>query len=110
AVPARAAPALVDAGREVVAPEVVALRLPAAGPVAGALAWVIDLVVRMVILMVLGMVLGLLGGLGEGVYLVAMFLVFWAYPIVFEVVWRGQTPGKRVLGLRVVAGDGAPVG
>ena len=110
AVQAHAAPAMLDTWREVVTPEGVALRLPAAGPVPRALAWIIDLVVRMVILMVLGMVLGLLGGLGEGVYLVAMFLVFWAYPIVFEVVWRGQTPGKRVLGLRVVAGDGAPVG
>ena len=38
-----------------------------------------------------------------------MFLVFWAYPIVLEVCW-GRTLGKRVLGLRVVARDGAPLG
>jgi hypothetical protein len=36
--------------------------------------------------------------------------VVWAYPVVFEAMWHGQTPGKRAMGLRVVAGDGAPVG
>ena len=38
-----------------------------------------------------------------------MFLLFWGYPIVLE-VWFGQTLGKRALGLRVVARDGAPLG
>ncbi|WP_425501812.1 RDD family protein [Pseudoxanthomonas broegbernensis] len=111
AAPSRAAtPAMLDTYREVVTPEGVALHLPAAGPVPRALAWGVDLFVRMAVLLVLSMVLGMLGGLGQGLYLVGMFLVVWGYPIVFEVLWRGQTPGKRALGLRVVAGDGAPVG
>ena len=38
-----------------------------------------------------------------------MFLVYWAYPIVCEALW-GRTLGKRALGLRVLARDGAPVG
>src|SRR5690606_41981782 len=57
-----------------------------------------------------GTILALLGGLGQGLYLVCLFVVVWAYRIVFEVAWNGRTPGKRVLGLRVVGGDGAPVG
>ncbi|MBO9717274.1 MAG: RDD family protein [Pseudoxanthomonas sp.] len=101
---------MLDTYREVLTPEGVALQLPAAGPVPRALAWLIDLLVRMAILMVLSMVLGMLGGLGQGLYVIGLFLVYWAYPIVLEAAWNGQTPGKRALGLRVVAGDGAPVG
>ena len=101
---------MLDTYREVVTPEGVALHLPAAGPVPRALAWGIDLAARLGLLSLLSLVLALLGGFGQGMYLIAAFLLFWAYPIAFEALWRGQTPGKRVLGLRVVAGDGAPVG
>jgi hypothetical protein len=54
--------------------------------------------------------LGLLGATGQGLYLVVLFLVFWAYPIVLEALWNGYTPGKKAMSLRVVAADGAPVG
>ena len=101
---------MLDTYREVVTPEGVALHLPAAGPLPRALAWVIDLAVRLGILAVVGTVLGLMGAAGQGVYLVILFLVFWAYPIVLEAMWNGQTPGKRALSLRVVSANGAPVG
>ncbi|MXV32943.1 RDD family protein [Xanthomonas sp. LMG 8989] len=100
---------MLDTYREVITPEGVPLQLPAAGAVPRALAWLIDLALRFALLTAMGMFLGLLGGLGQGLYLVAMFLVFWGYPIVLE-GWRGQTLGKQALGLRVVARDGAPVG
>lgn len=101
---------MLDTYREVVTPEGVALHLPAAGPLPRALAWGIDLAVRLGILVLVGMFLRLLGAAGQGVYLVILFLVFWAYPIVFEAMWNGQTLGKRALSLRVVSADGAPVG
>lgn len=101
---------MLDTVRIVDTPEGIALRLPAAGPVPRALAWAIDLAIRMALLMLFGMVLGMLGSTGAGLYLVALFVVFWGYPILCEGLFGGQTPGKRVLGLRVVAGDGAPVG
>lgn len=43
--------------------------------------------------------------------LVLPFLVFFGYPIVFETTWRGggRTPGKALLGLRVVTVEGAPI-
>jgi uncharacterized RDD family membrane protein YckC len=37
---------------------------------------------------------------------VAAFVVLWGYPIAFELFWRGQTPGKRLLGMRVIQEGG----
>jgi uncharacterized RDD family membrane protein YckC len=101
---------MLDTFREVHTPEGVALRLPAAGPVPRALAWLIDLGIRVGVLGALGAVLGVLGRAGVGVYLVGSFLMLWAYPVVCEAMFDGQTPGKRAMELRVVSADGAPVG
>ena len=53
---------------------------------------------------------GMLGKFGSGLYMIVLFVVFWGYPVVFEALYGGQTPGKRALGLRVVSADGAPIG
>ena len=37
------------------------------------------------------------------------FIVFVGYFIVFEAAWNGQTPGKRLLGIRVVRDGGYPI-
>lgn len=37
------------------------------------------------------------------------FIIAWGYFIYFEVMWRGQTPGKRIAKIRVVRDDGRPV-
>ncbi len=50
-----------------------------------------------------------LGGLGIGLYLVIWFVLSWFYGGVFETMWNGQTPGKRLLGLRVLNVDGQPI-
>src|SRR4051812_10678443 len=41
--------------------------------------------------------------------LLAIFVVIWGYHIFFELVWNGQTPGKRLAGLRVLTTRGEPV-
>ncbi len=43
-----------------------------------------------------------------GVLAVTAGLMPVAGPLVFEVAWRGQTPGKRLLALRVLSRDGSP--
>src|SRR5258708_13091673 len=40
--------------------------------------------------------------------LLYVFITF--YHLFFEFLWNGQTPGKRVFGLRVVQTNGLPVG
>jgi uncharacterized RDD family membrane protein YckC len=100
---------MLDTYREVITPEGVPLHLPAAGPVPRALAWAIDFIIRIAALMLLSIPLAVLGEFGQGLYLGLMFLLMWAYTIVQEALW-GRTVGKRVLGLRVVAQDGAPIG
>ena len=99
-----------DTVRNVYTPEGVALRLPAAGPVPRSIAWLIDTAIRLGILLVTSLVVSLIGKAGYGIYLLVYFMVFWGYPILCEVLFDGQTPGKRALELRVVADDGAPVG
>jgi uncharacterized RDD family membrane protein YckC len=91
-------------------PEGVALYLEPAGVVPRGLAWLIDFGIRLGAYMVLAMVFAALGAAGIGLFLLALFALLWLYPVLFEVLWHGQTPGKRMMGLRVVAADGVPVG
>jgi uncharacterized RDD family membrane protein YckC len=51
--------------------------------------------------------------LGESVAIalivIIVFMVLFGYFIVFEALWNGQTPGKKLLGLRVVRDGGYPI-
>lgn len=40
---------------------------------------------------------------------VLVFLLIFAYFLLFEWLWGGQTPGKKITGLRVMYDDGRPV-
>ncbi|WP_282297635.1 RDD family protein [Stenotrophomonas sp. PS02289] len=100
---------MLDTYREVITPEGVPLHLPAAGPIPRALAWGIDFAIRVAGLLLMSIPLAFLGDFGQGLYACLMFLTMWAYTIVQEAIW-GRTLGKRVLNLRVVAHDGAPIG
>ncbi len=43
-------------------------------------------------------------------YTVASFLILFGYNILFETVGSGRTPGKRLIGLRVIRSEGLSVG
>ena len=45
----------------------------------------------------------------QALLIVIVFLIFSAYFAFFEWIWNGQTPGKRMLKLRVIREDGRPV-
>jgi uncharacterized RDD family membrane protein YckC len=44
-----------------------------------------------------------------GLGILLLFAILFGYFILFETLWSGQTPGKRLLHLRVISGDGRPV-
>jgi len=43
------------------------------------------------------------------VLIIVLFLIFSGYFVFFEWLWNGQTPGKRLMKLRVIREDGRPV-
>jgi len=79
--------------------------------VARGFALVIDLLIGGVVMFLLSLAaIPLdLGGLGGGLFLLAVFVIQWFYPVLFEVLARGQTPGKKMLGIAVVNDDLSPV-
>lgn len=101
---------MLDTYREIETPEGVELHLRAAGPVARALAYSIDLLLRGAVIFVLSIVLSVTGRFGMGMFMIVIFLMEWFYPVLFEVYRNGETPGKRLFGLRVVNDNGTPVG
>ncbi len=44
------------------------------------------------------------------VLIILYFIFQWGYFVLFETVWAGQTPGKRLVKIRVVREDGRPIG
>jgi uncharacterized RDD family membrane protein YckC len=101
---------LLDTARAVETPEGVTIDLRVAGPVPRSLCFAIDFGIRAVAYLGLAIGRATLGRFGMGVLLIAFFGLEWFYPVLFEVYAEGATPGKRMLGLRVVHDDGVPVG
>lgn len=100
---------MLDTTRRVATPEGIELTLRLVGPVPRALAWTIDLLLRATVVLAVIVVANYVGRAGVGLALLTMFVVEWLAPAWFEVYWRGQTPGKRALGIAVVNDDGTPV-
>ncbi|RKH51916.1 RDD family protein [Corallococcus aberystwythensis] len=106
---------------DVATPERVALSLPVAGIGYRCLAWLVDasllfffwVALYFVITLLVSDVLGAfqaLSGLTQTLLAVGLFATQWLYWTLAEVFFHGQTPGKRVLRIRVVREDGSPVG
>ena len=101
---------LLDTRYQVETPEGIDLILRPAGLMPRALAFALDLLIRGAILAGAFIVLAILGQFGAGLGTLLYFLINWWYPVLFEVLYQGRTPGKKVMGLRVVHDDGTPVG
>lgn len=101
---------MLDTTYKIATPEGVELKLPVAGLGARSLAWLIDASIKVFVLFVASIVVGLAGRAGAGINLIIAFLTLWFYNVLFEVLYHGATPGKRVLGLRVMNINGTPVG
>lgn len=77
-----------------------------------------SLLILLLQVLVLGAILGaMLSGLSVrsfGPWVIAglallSFALLWGYYLLFEMIWNGQSPGKRWVGLRVLKGNGGPI-
>lgn len=91
-------------------PEGVAFSLPLAGPITRSLAYFIDFLAISAVFSVLKPILVALqvfgGDLGLGFTILLQFVFVEASRMVSELCWRGQTIGKKILGLRVIDENG----
>ncbi|HEX5269775.1 MAG TPA: RDD family protein [Gemmataceae bacterium] len=98
---------------QVVTTEKVVLTYRVAGIGSRFLAWLIDAGLIAVLLAMgagVQVVLSVLRpGVGEAVLALWAFALLWGYFLLFEWLWTGQTPGKRVMGLRVVRAEGTAI-
>ncbi len=107
---------------EIVTPENIAFEYRVAGPFRRFLAYVVDFVLRLVIIVGLFIVLmilttmaacsglvSIIAPMGFSAFIIFFFAVTWFYGGLFETYWNGQTPGKRLLGLRVLTDEGQPI-
>jgi uncharacterized RDD family membrane protein YckC len=100
---------------EVVTGEAVVLEVPCASFPSRLLALVLDLLIQLVMFAALFSVLGvaslngsLNGASASAVAVVLIVAVVVGYPVIWETLTRGRSPGKFALGLRVVSDDGGP--
>lgn len=108
---------IVDTRVTVETPEGVDFQYLVAGPGKRGVAYAFDMLLRgglVAIGAILGFLLGLTAKIPAGstlaLLLIAWFATTWLYGALFESLMRGQTPGKRMMQLRVLRTNGTPVG
>jgi len=90
-------------------PEGVELRLQLAGLGSRFIAGAADLIIQLVLLGILALVTQGVSGAGGVVLVLGGFVITVFYPILFELLAGGRTPGKRMTHLRVLRDSGTPV-
>jgi len=110
-----AAASPLDTTVAIVAPEHIRFEVRVAGPAPRMLAYAIDLAIRAAIAVGCFLLLALLQAApaswseaSAGVALLLMFALEWGYYVLFESIGNGRSPGKRVVGLRVIDEAGCP--
>ncbi len=108
------APQQIDSILRVVTPENIEFEYRLAGPFRRLPAYVLDLALMTFIMVVLVIIFSLTVGqismgLASALITVSIFLLNWFYGGLFEIFMNGQTPGKRLLGLRVLTETGEPI-
>jgi uncharacterized RDD family membrane protein YckC len=91
-------------------PEGIELALHTAGPVIRFLAYAIDFFFRFIFYMIVMAVLNFIQIFGMWLYFIILFIGEWFYFVFFEVLNNGKSPGKALLGIKVIMQNGAPIG
>jgi uncharacterized RDD family membrane protein YckC len=102
------APEILDTVVAAETPEGILLELRPAGLPARFYAFALDWIIRLFIIYAAAMLASFTGGIGYAFWIILIFALEWFYPVVFELMPGGATPGKRVFGLRVVMDNGLP--
>lgn len=101
-------------------PEQIDLEFPVAGLGSRGLALLIDSLIQMIVLVVVFFFMQLVapdldrywttaGKWMTAAVIFLMFCLYWGYFAVFEAFWNGQTPGKRLAHVRVIAASGRAI-
>ncbi len=102
-----------DTTIEIVTPENISFRYEIVGPFRRLPAFALDLSIRFIAIFITFFIISLLGFVvGPGAFailLIAWFVLEWFYGALFETYFNGQTPGKRIMGIRVVSTSGHPI-
>jgi uncharacterized RDD family membrane protein YckC len=98
----------------VLTPEKVPFSYRVAGLGSRSLAWLID-AAFLLLLLLIGQMLaapvraGGRPGMAAALGILSSWLLVWGYFLLFEWLWGGQTPGKRILGIRVIHWNGTAI-
>lgn len=101
--------------REILTPEGVSLSVRLASRGDRVSAFLLDFLIMVATLIVLIIVIAIAtagfrsSGAGFAIFLLLSFVLRAFYFTFFELRWRGRTPGKRILGLRVIDRSGGPL-
>ena len=98
----------------IVTGEGVALDVRPAGAGSRGIALIIDFAAQLLVMTGWLYAAGQIGASSDGAAVEAIVLTLFVgtvlgYPVGFETLWRGRTPGKAAMGLRVVRDDGGPI-
>jgi uncharacterized RDD family membrane protein YckC len=99
-----------DSSLGVQTPEGIEIILYPAGLLIRSCAYAIDTGIQSIMVIVLTIIAGVLGRtLGLWFFMLLLFGINWFYHVAGELFFKGQSPGKWLLGLRVVGRDGSPI-
>ncbi|MDR2184498.1 MAG: RDD family protein [Treponema sp.] len=108
--PVRSTVELADSSLGVQTPEGIEFVLHPAGLPVRACAYGVDVLIQWLCIGGAYLVFGALRDLiGLWMLLLIRFAVTWSYHVICECFFKGQSVGKRIFGIRVVMGSGAPV-
>ena len=90
-------------------PEGVEVELTLAGIGSRFIAGAVDFTIQLAVIISLALITRPAGDAGAAIFTSAAFAMIFFYDVLFEVLGRGRTPGKRLNGVRVVRTGGRPI-
>ncbi len=105
---------------DVQTPEQISLQFSLAGLGSRALALLVDSLIQLVVTIAIALIIAYFGrslrlywvwasNWMTAAVVFLFFCIYWGYFALFEILWSGQTPGKRQAQIRVISNSGRPI-